>query len=59
MALCTVFYLIKANQAAVMYEELSEAQVVVLQSEVQRYLAGTLDEITVSTTEMNSSKSYG
>lgn len=36
-----------------MHEELSEAQVAVLQSEVQRYLAGALDEITVSTIELN------
>lgn len=42
----------KANQAAVTYEDLSEAQLAVVKSEVQSYLAGTLDEITVSTMEV-------
>ncbi|XP_053484194.1 kinesin-like protein KIF9 isoform X2 [Ictalurus furcatus] len=36
-----------ANQAAVTYEDLSEAQLAVVKSEVQSYLAGTLDEITI------------
>lgn len=43
---------IKANRSAVTYEELSETQVAVIKSEVQRYLAGTLDEITVRTMEI-------
>ncbi|XP_053089270.1 kinesin-like protein KIF9 isoform X2 [Pangasianodon hypophthalmus] len=36
-----------ANRAAVTYEDLSETQEAVVKSEVQRYLAGTLDEITI------------
>ncbi|KAG7329998.1 hypothetical protein KOW79_006220 [Hemibagrus wyckioides] len=36
-----------ANRAAVTYEDLSEAQEALVKSEVQRYLAGTLDEITI------------
>lgn len=42
----------KANRTAVTYDDLSEVQLAVVKSEVQRYLAGTLDEITVSTTEI-------
>ncbi|KAF4089757.1 hypothetical protein AMELA_G00069680 [Ameiurus melas] len=36
-----------ANRAAVTYEDLTEAQLAVVKSEVQSYLAGTLDEITI------------
>ncbi|XP_072544196.1 kinesin-like protein KIF9 isoform X2 [Salminus brasiliensis] len=36
-----------ANRAGAAYESLSETQVAEVQSQVQRYLAGTLDEITI------------
>uniref|UniRef100_A0A4W4HSK4 Kinesin-like protein n=1 Tax=Electrophorus electricus TaxID=8005 RepID=A0A4W4HSK4_ELEEL len=36
-----------ANRAGVSYEKLSESQVAEVRSQVQRYLAGTLDEITI------------
>ncbi|XP_060774921.1 kinesin-like protein KIF9 [Neoarius graeffei] len=36
-----------ASQAPVTYEDLSETQLAMVKSEVQRYLAGTLDEITI------------
>uniref|UniRef100_A0AAR2LJ83 Kinesin-like protein n=1 Tax=Pygocentrus nattereri TaxID=42514 RepID=A0AAR2LJ83_PYGNA len=37
-----------ANRVGAMYENLSESQVEEINSQVQKYLAGTLDEITVS-----------
>ncbi|XP_053355124.1 kinesin-like protein KIF9 [Clarias gariepinus] len=37
-----------ANRAAETYEDLSETQVALIRSEVHRYLAGTLDEITIA-----------
>ncbi|TSL61289.1 Kinesin-like protein KIF9 [Bagarius yarrelli] len=36
-----------ADKAAVTYEEMSEAQLAVVKGEVQKYLAGTLDEISM------------
>ncbi|XP_036453382.1 kinesin-like protein KIF9 isoform X2 [Colossoma macropomum] len=36
-----------ANRAGAMYETLSETQVAEINNQVQRYLAGTLDEITI------------
>ncbi|XP_046708142.1 kinesin-like protein KIF9 isoform X1 [Silurus meridionalis] len=37
-----------ANRTAITYEDVSEAQKAVIKSEVQRYLAGTLDEIPIA-----------
>ncbi|KAK2860680.1 hypothetical protein Q7C36_004846 [Tachysurus vachellii] len=40
-----------ADRAGVMYEDLSEAQVALIKSEVQRYLAGTLDELRIESVQ--------
>ncbi|XP_027025174.2 kinesin-like protein KIF9 isoform X2 [Tachysurus fulvidraco] len=40
-----------ADRAGVTYEDLSEAQVALVKSEVQRYLAGTLDELRIESVQ--------